>query len=222
MKGVVEAGCDEAGRGCLAGPVVAAAVILPKRFNPALVDDSKILKAEQREEAAKLIKKKAVAWAVAVVDHEEIDRINILKASIKAMHIAVDQLKVKPEFLVIDGNYFIPHPEGIPYKCVVDGDALIASIAAASIIAKTHRDALMDKLHLEHPEYGWITNKGYSTPSHKRAINEFGITPYHRRTYAPVSEYMQLEMFGDETVSLEVEDTRVQEEIENRHSSLSD
>jgi ribonuclease HII len=217
MKGVLEAGCDEAGRGCLAGPVVAAAVILPKRFNPALVDDSKILKAEQREEAAKLIKKKAVAWAVAVIDHDEIDRINILKASIKAMHIAVDQLKVKPEFLVIDGNYFIQHPAGIPHKCVVDGDALIASIAAASILAKTHRDALMDQLHLEHPEYGWITNKGYSTPSHKRAINEFGITPYHRKTYAPVNDYMQLQMFGDnETFLSAAEAADIQEMAEEQ------
>lgn len=194
QKDLIEAGCDEAGRGCLAGPVVAAAVILPKRFNKNLVDDSKILSKEQRDDAAEIIKQKAVAWAIGVVDHITIDRINILKASITAMHLAVDELSIKPGLLVIDGNYFVRYP-GIPYKTVVHGDSLIASIAAASILAKTHRDQLMEDLHLEYPCYGWDHNKGYATSYHRTAISENGISPYHRRTFGTVSEYVQMEMF---------------------------
>jgi ribonuclease HII len=194
QKELVEAGCDEAGRGCLAGPVVAAAVILPAKFNRKLVDDSKILNAGQREEAASIIKKKAIAWAVGVVDHKMIDRINILKASIKAMHLAVKQLETTPQLLVIDGNYFVRYP-GIPHKCIVKGDSLIASISAASILAKTHRDALMVALHKEYPNYGWEENKGYATEFHRNAITEHGISPYHRKTFYSVSEYLQTTLF---------------------------
>jgi ribonuclease HII len=194
QKDLVEAGCDEAGRGCLAGPVVAAAVILPPKFNRKLVDDSKILTAEAREEAAHIIRKKAIAWAVGVVDHKMIDRINILKASIKAMHLAVKQLETTPQLLVIDGNYFVRYP-GIPHKCIVKGDSLIASISAASILAKTHRDALMVELHKEYPHYGWEENKGYATEFHRNAITEHGISPYHRKTFYSVSEYLQTTLF---------------------------
>ena len=196
QKDLVEAGCDEAGRGCLAGPVVAAAVILPQRFNKNLVDDSKILSAEQREEAAFIVKKKAVAWAIGVVDHTEIDKINILKASIKAMHLAVAQLTTTPQLLVIDGNYFIRYP-GIPYKCVIHGDALIASIAAASILAKTHRDELMRTLHLNYPQYGWDHNMGYATAMHREAILAHGISPFHRKTFGSVSDYIHMEIFDN-------------------------
>jgi len=194
QKELVEAGCDEAGRGCLAGPVVAAAVILPPRFSKKLVDDSKVLSAEQREEAAFIVKKKAIAWAVGIVDHEEIDKINILKASIKAMHLAVAQLHTAPQLLVIDGNYFIKYP-GIPHKTIIHGDAIIASIAAASILAKTIRDALMQDLHLQFPQYGWDQNKGYATRFHRDAILEHGISPFHRKTFGTVADCIQLEMF---------------------------
>jgi ribonuclease HII len=194
QKDLIEAGCDEAGRGCLAGPVVAAAVILPPRFNKNLVDDSKVLSPEAREEAAILIRKKAIAWGVGVVEPKMIDRINILKASIKAMHIAVNQLATTPGLLVIDGNYFVRYP-GIPHKCIVKGDALIASIAAASILAKTHRDALMVELHNDYPQYGWNENKGYATEFHRTAITEHGITKWHRKTFYSVSEYIQGQLF---------------------------
>jgi ribonuclease HII len=169
--------------------VVAAAVILPQKgFNVKKVNDSKLLTAEQREESAEYIKKKALAYAVAEVDHVEIDKINILKASIKAMHLAVFALKIEPELLLIDGNYFIKYP-GIPHKTVVKGDSTYASIAAASVLAKVHRDALMDKLHEEHPVYGWVHNKGYSTKIHQHAILEHGLSPYHRRTYKRIMDY---------------------------------
>lgn len=187
----IEAGCDEAGRGCLAGPVVAAAVILPKNFDASLVNDSKQLTAKERDEAAIIIKKGAIAYAVAVIDHITIDKINILKASILAMHHAVDQLKRKPKLLLIDGNRFYKYP-GIPHQCIVDGDAIYASIAAASILAKTYRDAIMDELHEEYPLYLWNKNKGYATPEHKKAINDYGITNYHRRSYKPVWENIQM------------------------------
>ena len=196
QKDLVEAGCDEAGRGCLAGPVVAAAVILPKGFHKNLVDDSKALNHKQRLAAAKIIKKRAIAWAVSVVDNEMIDKINILKASMTAMHLAVHQLTKTPGLLVIDGNYFVKYP-GIPHKCIVGGDAIIASIAAASIIAKTHRDALMMELHKEYPQYGWDHNKGYATLFHRNAITEFGLSPYHRRTFSPVSEWVQADLFEE-------------------------
>ena len=189
----LEAGCDEAGRGCLAGPVVAAAVILPKNFDASLVNDSKQLSAKARDEAAIIIKEQALAYAIAAIDHLTIDKINILKASILAMHHAVDQLKRKPKLLLIDGNRFYNYP-GIPHQCIIDGDAIYASIAAASILAKTFRDEIMQGLHEEYPLYLWNKNKGYATKDHKEAINEYGITPYHRRTYAPVWENIQMRL----------------------------
>ena len=188
---LLEAGCDEAGRGCLAGPVVASAVILPPDFDISILDDSKKLSENQRDSAAIIIRENAIAWAIGIVDHEEIDRINILKASIKAMHLAVDQLKKKPKFLIIDGNRFYKYKR-IPHQCIVDGDALYASIAAASILAKTHRDELMQRLHLEYPHYGWDHNKGYSTALHKEMILEHGITPLHRKTFGPVRDTIQM------------------------------
>ncbi len=183
-KEIVEAGCDEAGRGCLAGPVFAAAVILPKRFSHPVLNDSKQLTEEQREELRPIIEKKAIAWSVQMVDHQEIDRINILKASFKAMHLAIDDLAVIPELLLIDGNRFTPY-FGIPHHCVIQGDGIFASIAAASILAKTYRDDYMRKLHESHPEYGWNENKGYATLFHRRKIKEIGFSPYHRLTFSP-------------------------------------
>jgi ribonuclease HII len=159
---MIEAGCDEAGRGCLAGPVYAAAVILPRRFRHPLLNDSKLLQEEERYELREMIYKKALAWAVASVDHEEIDRINILRASLKAMHLALDQLSIKPELILVDGNIFTPYA-GIPHKCMIKGDGTYFSIAAASILAKTYRDDYMRELHLQFPEYGWYTNKGCTT-----------------------------------------------------------
>ena len=190
---LLEAGCDEAGRGCLAGPVVAAAVILPADFDISFLDDSKKLKENQRDAAAIIIREKAIAWAIGIVSHEEIDRINILKASIKAMHLAVDQLKKRPKFLIIDGNRFYKYKR-IPHLAIVDGDALYASIAAASILAKTHRDELMKKLHLEYPHYGWDHNKGYGTKLHVEKLLEYGISPHHRKTFAPVRDTIQMEL----------------------------
>jgi ribonuclease HII len=195
-KGVVEAGCDEAGRGCLAGPVFAASVILPSNFRHPLLNDSKQVPEEDRNKLRLVIERKAVAWAVAMVDHTEIDRINILKASFLAMHMAVDQLKTRPELLLIDGHMFSPY-FGIVHQCVIGGDALYSAIAAASILAKTHRDEYMQKLHLEFPQYGWNENKGYGTPYHRQQIKESGLSPYHRRTFgicnemADVAEEMQ-------------------------------
>ncbi|GAA4456436.1 ribonuclease HII [Rurimicrobium arvi] len=182
QTGIAEAGCDEAGRGCLAGPVFAAAVILPQDFFHPLLNDSKVLSEEERFELRPYIESNALAWSVASVDNIEIDLINILKASFKAMHLAVDQLKKRPELLLIDGNRFVPYL-GIPHHCMVKGDARFASIAAASILAKTYRDDFMDQLHDEHPEYGWSQNKGYPTPAHKKAIAAFGHTSYHRLTF---------------------------------------
>jgi len=181
-RGLIEAGCDEAGRGCLAGPVFAAAVILPSRFRHPLLNDSKQLTREEREMLRPVIEQVAIAWSVQQVDHEEIDRINILKASFKAMHLAVDALQVRPELLLIDGNRFTPYL-GIAHHCVVQGDAIYASIAAASILAKTHRDACMQQLHEQHPQYNWFDNKGYPTPYHKEQIKAHGLSPYHRRTF---------------------------------------
>lgn len=181
-KTYVEAGCDEAGRGCFAGPVFAAAVILPKNFRCPGLNDSKLLTAEQREHYKTIIQKKAIAYAVAMVSHEEIDSINILRASLKAMHMAIDQLAVIPELLLIDGNYFSPYPF-IPHQCIIDGDATYASIAAAGILAKTYRDAYMQQLHLEYPQYNWFNNKGYGTPEHRKAIKLYGLSKYHRRSF---------------------------------------
>jgi len=179
---LIEAGCDEAGRGCLAGPVVAAVVILPKRYKNKILNDSKKLSAKQREFLKDEIKEKAIAWEIAMVDNHEIDRRNILRATYKAMHLAIEKLQKKPEFLLIDGNNFIPFKE-IPFKTIIQGDGKFMSIAAASVLAKTYRDEYMCQLHEKHPEYGWNTNKGYPTQEHRDAIAEHGITDYHRRTF---------------------------------------
>ena len=177
-----EAGCDEAGRGPLAGPVVAAAVILPPDYSNASLNDSKQLSERQRNLLRDEIEREALAWAVAVVDAEEIDRLNILHASTHAMCLAVQQLALKPEFLLIDGNRFYNETD-IPYQCFVKGDARYMPIAAASILAKTHRDEIMTRLHGEYPHYGWDHNKGYPTAEHYAAIEQHGVSPYHRRSF---------------------------------------
>ena len=182
IEGRVEAGCDEAGRGCLAGPVTAAAVILPAAFASELINDSKQLTERQREALRPVIEREALAWAVAHVSPAEIDRINILRASILAMHRAIDQLEVRPEALLIDGNRFTPYP-GIPHTTIVKGDGKMLSIAAASILAKTHRDEVMRQLAQEYPGYGWEGNKGYPTRVHRDAIRRLGTTPHHRRSF---------------------------------------
>jgi len=179
----VEAGCDEAGRGCLAGPVFAAAVILPKGFENELLNDSKKLNEGQRDKLRPIIEKEALSWAVAAVDNVEIDQINILKASFLAMHRAIAILKMTPELLLIDGNRFTPYP-GIAHQCIIRGDGEFMAIAAASILAKTHRDAFMKNLHEEFPEYFWKQNKGYPTLAHRQAISIHGITPYHRKSFS--------------------------------------
>jgi ribonuclease HII len=178
----IEAGCDEAGRGCLAGPVFASAVILPKYFRNELLNDSKILTPRQRDEMRILIEFEAIAWAVSSVDAPEIDKINILNASILSMHKAIADLQTTPQLLLIDGNRFHPYP-GIPHYCIVKGDAKYLSIAAASILAKTHRDAFMRKLHDEFPIYDWFNNKGYPCRKHREGLFEHGVSPYHRRSY---------------------------------------
>lgn len=182
IDGRIEAGCDEAGRGCLAGPVTAAAVILPPHFSNDLINDSKQLTEHQRDALRPIIEREAVAWAVAMIDPAEIDRINILNASILAMHRAIDQLKVRPEELLIDGNRFKPYP-GIPHTTIVKGDSKMMCIAAASILAKTHRDEYMRRIASEYPQYGWDKNKGYPTRDHRAAIAEFGTSPYHRMSF---------------------------------------
>lgn len=192
---LVEAGCDEAGRGCLAGPVVAAAVILPKTYQHPLLNDSKQLTAEERFQVRQDILRDAVAWAVAEVSHSEIDEINILNASFKAMHHAVDKLSVRPEMLLIDGNRFRTQLE-LPYQCIIKGDGLYFSIAAASVLAKTYRDERMQQLATECPGYGWETNKGYPTPEHRDGIRQHGVSPYHRKTFQLLPS--QLELFDQE------------------------
>jgi ribonuclease HII len=187
-----EAGCDEAGRGCLAGPVVAAAVILPKNFKHAILNDSKKLSAKQRSLLKDEIIDSAIAWNVAFIDNTEIDELNILRASIKAMHIAIEGLKKEPQFLLIDGNRFYPYKK-IKFKTIIKGDGLYFSIAAASVLAKTFRDEYMEKIHSEFPEYGWNKNKGYPTAVHRAAINKFGITPYHRRTFSLTDSQLKIE-----------------------------
>lgn len=182
IAGRLEAGCDEAGRGPLAGPVVAAAVILPEGYSNPLLNDSKQLTERRRDKLRVEIEREAAAWAVAVVEPEEIDRLNILHASTHAMCVAVQQLSQRPEFLLIDGNRFYNETD-IPYECIVKGDAKYMSIAAASILAKTHRDELMVQLHEQYPQYGWDRNKGYPTAEHYKAIEEYGPTPYHRRSF---------------------------------------
>ena len=191
QKGIIEAGCDEAGRGCLAGPVFAAAVILPANFRHPLLNDSKQVTEADRDQLRPIIERKAIAWAVAMVDHEEIDRINILKASFKAMHLAIDQLNIRPDLLLIDGNRFAPY-FGIVHECVIQGDAIYAAIAAASILAKTHRDEYMLRLHDEHPHYGWNENKGYGTVHHREQIRVQGISQYHRKTFGICKEYNEV------------------------------
>ncbi len=190
-EGLIEAGCDEAGRGCLAGPVYAAAVILPPLFHLEILDDSKQMPEKSRVEARAFIEKEAIAWAVAWVDNLEIDKINILQASIQAMHKAIKKLQQTPQYLLVDGNYFIPYP-GISHQTVVNGDGLYQPIAAASVLAKTHRDEYMKKIHEEYPGYSWNTNKGYATRQHKLAIKNLGLTPYHRKSFN--SNFYQLEI----------------------------
>lgn len=182
IAGRVEAGCDEAGRGCLAGPVTAAAVILPPDFSNELLNDSKQLTERQRDRLRPIIEREAVAWAVAMVSPQEIDRMNILRASITAMHRALDQLSVRPEAILVDGNRFYPYHD-IPHTTIVKGDGKLMSIAAASVLAKTHRDELMRRLDEEFPQYGWAKNKGYPTPDHRAAIAAHGVSPHHRRTF---------------------------------------
>ena len=179
---LIEAGCDEAGRGCLAGPVFAAAVILPPKFKHKLLNDSKQVSEDIRYQLRVEIQKKALAYAVASVDNHEIDQINILNASFLAMHRAIDQLHLKPQFLIIDGNRFNKY-EDTPHYCIVEGDAKYFSIAAASVLAKTYRDDYMKQIATEHPEYDWHSNKGYPTIKHRKTVLEIGFTPYHRRTF---------------------------------------
>lgn len=188
----IEAGCDEAGRGCLAGPVFAAAVILPDNFSNQLLNDSKQLTEKQREKLRPIIEQEALAWAVAQVDNHEIDRINILNASILAMHKALDALSMRPEHIIIDGNRFKQYHD-IPHLCIVKGDGKYMSIAAASILAKTHRDEYMQKIHQEYPNYNWQKNKGYPTCDHRNAIAQFGITNYHRSSFNLINKQYKLE-----------------------------
>ncbi len=189
----LEAGLDEAGRGCYAGPVFAAAVILPKDFHHPLLNDSKQLSEHQREMLRPIIEKESIAFSVQMVDHTEIDSINILQASYKAMHLCLDKLKKKPELLLIDGNRFKAYKK-IPHHCIVKGDGKYASIAAASILAKTHRDAYMLSLHEQFPQYGWYKNKGYGTALHRKAIEVHGLSPFHRRSFNILPK--QLGLFG--------------------------
>lgn len=192
---MIEAGCDEAGRGCLAGPVVAAAVILPKTYRHPLLNDSKQLSREERLEVRGDILRDALAYGVAEVSHEEIDEINILNASFRAMHRAVEKLSIRPEMLLIDGNRFRTSLD-LPYQCIIKGDALYFSIAAASVLAKTYRDELMERLAAECPGYAWETNKGYPTMEHRDGIRALGISPYHRKTFQLLPS--QLELFDQE------------------------
>lgn len=192
QAGRLEAGCDEAGRGCLAGPVFAAAVILPQDFRDPLLNDSKQLTERRRYQLREVIQREALAWALGVATNQEIDEINILRASILAMHRAVAALKLRPQHLLIDGNRFMPY-EDIPHTTVVKGDATYMSIAAASVLAKTYRDDYMNQLAEEYPQYDWISNKGYPTRKHREAIRQHGITPYHRRSY---------NLLGNEELSL--------------------
>ncbi len=189
---LIEAGCDEVGRGCLAGPVVAAAVILPKNYKHDLLNDSKQLSRQERQTLQTDIVQDALAWAIAEVSNDEIDQINILNASFKAMHLALDQLALRPELLLIDGNRFKPYQE-IKFECVIKGDGKYLSIAAASILAKNYRDELMEKLSLEFPGYAWNTNVGYPTVEHRDGIRAQGITPYHRKSFQLLPS--QLELF---------------------------
>lgn len=191
-ENTIEAGCDEAGRGCLAGPVVAAAVILPDNFTHPLLNDSKKITEKKRYELRKEIEESAIAFAVGILDNNKIDEINILKASIMAMHEALDSLKTKPEHIIIDGNKFIKY-HNIPHQCIIKGDSKYYSIAAASILAKTYRDDIMNELHKQHPEYNWGKNKGYPTKEHRQAIKKFGTTPFHRMSFKLLDEQLSLD-----------------------------
>ena len=195
-KGKVEAGCDEAGRGCLAGNVFAAAVIFDENYKNEELNDSKQLTDKQRKKLRKIIERDAIAWAVGIVTPEEIDRINILNASILAMHRALDQLKIRPEAVIVDGNRFKQYKQ-LPFTTVVKGDGKYLSIAAASILAKTYRDDYMDELDKKYPNYHWLSNKGYPTKEHREAIRQYGITPFHRKTF---------NMLEDKQLSLQFED----------------
>ena len=190
-SGRIEAGCDAAGRGCLSGAVFAAAVILPHDYHHPLLNDSKQLSEKQRYTLRPIIEQEAIAWAVGIVTPQEIDKINILNASILAMHRAVEQLSQVPQHLLIDGNRFKPY-NGIPHTCVVKGDGKFLSIAAASILAKTYRDDYMMQLHEQHPQYGWDRNKGYPTQEHRDAITRYGITPYHRQSFRLTDPQLKL------------------------------
>lgn len=192
----IEAGCDEAGRGCLAGSVYAAAVILPDDYQNEMLNDSKQLTEKKRYQLREIIERDAVAWAVGIVTPEEIDKINILNASILAMHRALDQLKVRPEAIIVDGNRFKKYKD-LPHTTIVKGDGKYLAIAAASILAKTYRDDYMNGLAKEYPQYDWLSNKGYPTKKHREAIKQFGITPYHRKSY---------NLLGDGQLSLEFEE----------------
>lgn len=197
QNNVVEAGCDEAGRGCLAGPVFAAAVILPNDFYHPLLNDSKQTTEEQRCKLRPFIEQYAIAFSVAQLCNKEIDALNILKASFKSMHLAVKALSVQPQLLLIDGNRFTPY-SGIPHQCFVGGDGKYASIAAASILAKTYRDDYMKELHGQFPQYNWAKNKGYATKDHQKALNEFGPCPFHRRSFR--LDYSQPVLFADQAM----------------------
>ena len=189
----LEAGTDEAGRGCLAGPVTAAAVILPKDFRNDTLNDSKILSAAKRDLLRPIIETSATSFGIAHIFPDEIDKINILNASFMAMHKALDQLNTNPEFIIVDGNRFNPY-QNVPHACIVKGDGKYLSIAAASILAKTFRDAYMEKIHLEYPMYNWIKNKGYPTKEHREAIRKYGITKYHRKTFRQLPDQLKLDV----------------------------
>lgn len=193
---LTEAGCDEAGRGCLAGSVYAAAVILPDDYQNDLLNDSKQLTGKRRYQLREIIQRDAIAWAVGIVTPEEIDKINILNASILAMHRALDQLKIRPEAIIVDGNRFKPYQQ-IPHTTIVKGDGKYLSIAAASILAKTYRDDYMNRLAEEYPQYDWLSNKGYPTKKHREAIRQYGITPYHRKSYNLLGDGQLSLDFGD-------------------------
>ena len=195
-EGKVEAGCDEAGRGCLAGSVYAAAVIFPENYQNEELNDSKQLTDKRRKQLREIIERDAVAWAVGIVTPEEIDKINILNASILAMHRALDQLKVRPEAIIVDGNRFKPYQK-LPHTTIVKGDGKYLSIAAASILAKTYRDDYMDAMAEEYPQYDWLSNKGYPTKKHRDAIRQYGMTPYHRKSF---------NLLGDGQLSFDFQD----------------
>jgi ribonuclease HII len=186
-RGILEAGCDEAGRGCLAGPVYAAAVILPEDFNDPLLDDSKKLSAKTRDLLRARIEREAITYGIGVADEKEIDQINILNASFLAMHRALEKLLPRPEFLLVDGNRFKPYQE-LPFSCIIRGDGIFASIAAASVLAKTHRDEYMESMHSENPKYGWDRNMGYPTREHRLALMKFGPSSHHRRSFRLLDE----------------------------------